>query len=154
MLRTALVALWICALTAGSTFGAYQWKIRQRPPAPTEEVPAKPEEVKVKPITVPVIRGGALKGYVSVEFSYVTEKPDKHSGHSAPGITPDVYVMDEAFQRIYADNKLDFPRVDKFDLGSLAKDIKRRVNERMSADLVKEVLIRSLVYVPVTDSKP
>jgi hypothetical protein len=142
-----LVGLWVCAVSMASTYaGAY---LKTHPlsgvfgGARSQEFEVK----KVKPITVPIISGGALKGYIAAEFSYL--RGDGYQRDDV--IDPESYFMDEAFRLIYADNTIDFYKIEKFDLAVLTKKITDRVNERMGAPVLKETLVKNFTFVPRED---
>jgi hypothetical protein len=53
----------------------------------------------------------------------------------------------EAFRKIYADERLDFRKLARYDLSILTTAIKQRVNERMRADIVQDVMVEDFNYV-------
>lgn len=147
MLRYLLVGIWACLVALGSTYGGVLLKARRAAAAQEAPHDAKSELKKVKPITVPVISGGALKGYVSAEFSFLAEAGDTHEA----GVDPESFIMDEAFRLIYSDNKLDFSRLEKLDIDALTRQIAAKVNARLGGSRIKEVLVKNLVFVPKDD---
>lgn len=147
MARMLLIGLWVCVVTLAATYGGVYWKRLPSSGSSGGEHSEKLEVKKVKPITVPVISGGALKGYVSAEFSLLTAAGDKH----APALDPESFLMDEAFRLIYSDNKLDFDHLEKVDLDALTKTITARVNERMGSARIKETLVKNFAFVRKED---
>lgn len=145
MFRTLLIGVWACAITAGATYGGAWWRARRdAPPAEHEE---KLDVKKIRPITVPIISGGALKGYVSAEFSFLGAKQDGH----AEGLDPEGFFMDEAFRLIYGDSRIDFTNIQKADLAALTSQLTANVNKRLGAAVVKETLIRNFTFVARED---
>lgn len=146
MFRTLLIGLWACLVTLGGTYGGAYWRTR-----PIEEPgDAHAEKLdlrKLKPITVPIIAGGALKGYVSAEFTLVSPQADKHDS----GLDPESFFLDEAFRLIYAESKIDFANIQKADLASLTTQITANVNQRMGKLVVKETLVRNFTFVARED---
>ena len=63
---------------------------------------------------------------------------------SAP---PDPVILDEAFRMIYADEKQDFRKLRKTDLGQMMAELTTRVSNRMKSDVVKEIMIEDFNYV-------
>jgi hypothetical protein len=151
MMRMILIGIWACVVTLGSTFGASYWKSHRSAPADAAPHAEKLEVKKVKPITVPIISEGTLKGYISAEFAYVVEASNKAHGGGGGAVDADSYVMDEAFRRLYADNSLDFRRIEKYDLNSLTKELTKSINQRLGAELVRETLVKSFAFVPKDD---
>lgn len=146
MFRTLLVGLWACFVTLGATYGGAYW--RMRPSAESADGHAeKLNEHKIKPITVPIIAGGVLKGYVSAEFTIIGPVADKHDS----GIDPKSFFMDEAFRLIYAENKIDFSNIQKSDLNALTSQITANVNQRMGKPVVKETLVHNLTFIARED---
>jgi hypothetical protein len=151
MMRMVLIGIWACVVTLASTFGAAYWKSHRSTPAEAVAHAEKLEVKKVKPITVPIISDGSLKGYISAEFAYVVDASSKSHGGGGAAVDADSYVMDEAFRRLYADNSLDFRRIEKYDLNSLTKELTKSINQRLGAELVRETLVKSFAFVPKDD---
>lgn len=146
MLRLIAIGVWSCAVTLASAYGVAYWKSHKGEVGQEKHV-EKLEVRKVKPITVPIISEGALKGYISAEFSYVLDASLASHG----SVDPDSYFMDEAFRHIYADNNLDFRHIEKFDLNALTKELTQRINQRLGSKLLKETLVKSFSFVPKED---
>lgn len=147
MMRLLMIGLWVCLVTLASTYGGAYWKAHRLTAIASEGQSEKLEVRKIKPITVPIISGGALKGYISADLSYVLDTSNKHP----LSLEPDSYFMDEAFRRIYADNSLDFHHIEKFDLDALTKEITEHVNKRLGAALIKETLVKNFAFVPIDE---
>ncbi len=146
MLRIFLIGLWIGAVGVGSTYAGVYLK-RRSLSSHTDKVKEKLEVKKVRPITAPVIAGGALKGYVSAEFSFVLD----NSANSQEGLDIESYFMDEAFKLIYSESTIDFDRLEKIDVDVLAKKITAKVNERVGSHAVKETLLKNLAFIAKED---
>jgi hypothetical protein len=84
-----------------------------------------------------------VQGYVVARFVYTVEGKTMHQ----LTVPPEPFVVDEAFRRIYADERLDFRKLARYDLSILTGAIKQRVNERMQADVVQDVLVEDFNYV-------
>jgi hypothetical protein len=98
---------------------------------------------KTKPINVPMIANGAVQGYVVAEFSYTAELEEGLI--SKPPI--EAFILDEAFKKLYADEKLDFRHLEKYDFAALTKDLIVRVNARLSKPVLKDVLVEEFNYI-------
>ena len=57
-------------------------------------------------------------------------------------------MLDEAFRAIYETASVDFANLQRHDMGALAKTVVARVNERLGADLVQDLLVEELSYLP------
>ncbi len=152
MIRILFVGVWVLAVALGATYGGAAYHA-QKAAEPKEPAPAKLQVVRVRPVTVPVIVGGVLKGYVSAELAFVREavEKDKHGAAAAAAIDPESFIMDETFRVIYGENKVDFSHIEKVDLDALTKQIATRVNARLADSPVKEILIKGLAFIPKED---
>ena len=143
MIRLVLAGLWVCILTAGTSYGVAYWKENGT------LLPAKDEYLdglqyqKTRALSVPMVEGGNVQGYIVARFVYTVEAKVMHQLN----VPPEPFVVDEAFRRIYADDKLDFRKLARYDLSILTTSIKQRVNQRMQADIVQDVLVEDFNYV-------
>ena len=143
MIKLVLAGLWVCILTAGTSYGVAYWKENGT------LLPAKDEYLdglqyqKTRALSVPMVENGSVQGYVVAQFVYTVDGRTLHQ----LTVPPDPFVVDEAFRRIYADDRLDFHKLARYDLSILTTGIKQRVNERMQADIVQDVLIEDFNYV-------
>ena len=138
-----LIAAWVCIATLFGAYGGFRYRTHTLPP----EAQASEnhfQSVDLKVITVPVIRQGQIKGYVSAEFSITGQLP-KSSDDSR---NIESYVLDEAYRLIYADVDIDFDYIEKTDLNRLTSNLRSRVNTRLEKDTVTDVLVRGFHYVP------
>jgi hypothetical protein len=143
MIRLVLAGLWVCILTAGTSYAVAYWKEKG------SLLPAKDEYLeglqyqKTRALSVPMVENGNVQGYVIARFVYTVEARALHQ----LSVPPEPFVVDEAFRRIYADEGLDFRKLARYDLSILTAAIKQRVNERMHADIVQDVMIEDFNYV-------
>ena len=138
-----IIGVMTCLTALASTYGGFYYRTRPTPSAAATPVQqSKARELKT--ITVPMIRDGHIRGYVSAEFSIIAAEINPHQEN--PEI--DSYVLDEAYRLIYADNGLDFQAIQKTDLNRLTADIKLRVNTRLNREAIQDVHVRGFHYVP------
>jgi hypothetical protein len=141
--KLLLGGVWVCAVTSASVYFA-SWNAGGAS-APTEEAYLKGiDYVKTRQITVPRIADGKIQGYVIARFVFTVDAMAVRQ----LAVPPEVFVVDEAFRAIYADDKLDFEDLQKVDLSGLTRMITERVNERVQPSLVEETLIEQFDYVP------
>jgi hypothetical protein len=94
-------------------------------------------------ISVPIIRSGALQGYVMTQFSFTGDaRAMKHLSVKA-----DTVVIDEGFKAIYGDEVVDFRKMKKQDLPDLGKRIVEGANKRLGAHIIEDVFLQELNYV-------
>ena len=139
----------IAALAAlGANFGMSSWRQAHPPGAAAEtKKEVKIEQRKTPTMNVPIVKEGAVQGYVIAQFVYTVDA-DAVKTLSLP---PEAYLIDEAFRALYSDDKLDFRKLEKYDLTNLTKQLLHRVQERMGNDVVKEVLVQEFNFVAKDD---
>lgn len=143
MIRLVLAGLWVCILTAGTSYAVAYWKENGSLLPAREEYLDGLQYQKTRALSVPMVENGNVQGYVIARFVYTVEARALHQ----LSVSPEPFVVDEAFRRIYADESLDFRKLARYDLSILTAAIKQRVNERMHADIVQDVMIEDFNYV-------
>jgi hypothetical protein len=142
MIKLVLAGLWVCILTAGTSYGVAYWK-ENGSLLPQKDEYEGLQYQKTRALSVPMVENGAVQGYIVARFVYTVEARTMHQ----LSIPPEPFVVDEAFRRIYADERLDFRKLARYDLSILTATIKQRVNERMQANVVQDVLVEDFNYV-------
>jgi hypothetical protein len=145
-MKILVTGFWICTITLLSCYGAVYWGTGMRA-AKGEEYLEGLEYQKVRAINVPMIAEGAVQGYVVANLIFTADAKTLRT----LSVPPNTFVIDEAFRQIYSDEKLDFRKLSKYDVNGLLGNIKRGVNERMGADIVKDILIDSFNFVSKSD---
>ena len=148
MIKTLFIGVWACLITLAASYETSNW-MRARASRPTEAPAASSEARKSKEINVPVIRDGAVKGYVVVQFNYVV---DTVVAKTLP-IPPEAIFVDEAFHYIYDDDKIDFAHLDKLQLGKLTSTVMRKVNARMKAEVIIDVGVIECTFLLNSEAK-
>jgi hypothetical protein len=151
VIKLIFVALWACAITLISSWAVVSWKTASatEKTAELEKFSGGLEHVKTRMISVPVIAGGAVQGYVVAQFAFnVDAKLMKRLS-----IKPDVILLDEAFKTIYAGEGIDFGNLKKQDLPNLLSTIGSNVNQRFGMPVVADVLIQELNYLPKAETR-
>ena len=145
MIKYILLGVWICGVTLGSAYGVILWQAQQQQNAGAGEPPKVAiEQVQTKRINVPVIANGALKGYVLAQFVFHIDA----AALKEMTVTPDIYLVDEAFKVIYSGKAIDFRNPQQPDFSALGSTIKDNVNARFGPGFVQEVLVQELTYLP------
>jgi len=134
MIKMILVAVWCSVMVAAGGFGAdYVMKMKAAKENAKPEIAL--ETRKTRELNVPIIRDGAVKGYVVVQLNYVV---DVEAAKKLPA-APDPFVIDETFQYIYGDEKIDFAHLDRLDLGKMTEALIQRVNTRLRANVITDM---------------
>ena len=143
MIRLLLTGLWVCIITAGGSYAVAYWKENGGLSAQKDEYIDGLQYQKTRALSVPMVENGSVQGYIVARFVYTVEARTLHQ----LSVPPEPFVVDEAFRRIYADERLDFRKLARYDLSVLTAAIKQRVNERMQADVIQDVMIEDFNYV-------
>lgn len=135
MIKSLAVAIWAAIVIFAASYGASAW-LKSRSPAPAlVEKAAGSETRKTKEINVPVIRKGAVMGYVVLQLNYVVDL----AVEKGLPVQPDAFVVDEAFRYIYNDSDIDFTHLDKIELEKLTSALMFKVNTRMKAQVLTDM---------------
>ncbi len=146
MIRLVASCIWICLVTAATGYAAATWKLAhvesEAPDHPAEKI----QYEKLHPINVPMIANGVVQGYVVAQlgFTYTDNAPRNT-------VPPEVYLLDDAFRIIYSDPTLDFHHLEKYDVGRLTAALVQRANQRLNANVVKDVLVQELNFISKSD---
>lgn len=149
MMLRLVAGVWLCLVALGSSYGMTQWKMQQ---AASQIADAKPVKKagdlrKLKSITVPMISHGQVQGYLVAQFAFMMESDVGKQFDTQP----DAFVSDEAFRLLYADEKLDYKNLDRFDIPRFAGTVKANVNARLKANVVADVLVQEFNFIASED---
>ena len=142
MIRLLAIGLWACLVATGTSYATGYWIAHKGKVVGTDETFQGLEYKKTRTINVPVIADGAVQGYVVAQFIYTIDSKVLKS----LSIPPDAFILDEAFRAIYAEEKLDFRKLNKVDLGRMTKQLVARVDARMGGEIVKDILVQDFNY--------
>ncbi|MBZ6079332.1 hypothetical protein [Microvirga puerhi] len=146
MARILVTGFWICAITLLSSYGAVYWGTGLKNVKKDEYLEGL-EYKKVRAINIPMIAEGAVQGYVIANLVFTADAKTLRT----ISVPVDTFVIDETFRQVYSDDKLDFRRLSRYDIPNLLANIKRRVNERMGADIIKDILVENFNFVNKSD---
>lgn len=148
MIKFLMVGIWASIVSLGAAFGTLQWN-KHGDVSAEGSGEAKIEEYRTKAINVPIIGAGTIQGYMVAQFVFTVDA----EAMKKMQVNPEVYVLDEAFKTIYAGEQVNFQNMKKQDLPVLAKKLGENVNKRLGLQVVKEVLIDQLSYIPKKDMR-
>jgi hypothetical protein len=147
MLKTVLIGVWIAAVTAGATYVSATMKLPLSGEAGAAGESSGVEEVATDMISVPMIRGGSIIGYVIIQLSFEADRDLL----AKLKLEPKPFLIDAAFRAVYSNPQSDFTRLKASDIDELTSSIAVEANKRMGGELVKQVLIQQLNYVRKED---
>ncbi len=143
MVKLLLSGLWICAVALLSSYAVVDWKAGQAEDPKADEFFGGLDYVKTNIISVPMIDKGEIQGYIIAQFVFTAD------GNTLRNLSvpPDSFLVDEAYRAIYSGEKVNFKRLEKYDIEALTKTIAERLNERFKTELIKDVLVEQFNYV-------
>jgi hypothetical protein len=134
MIKTAMIAIWACAVMFGASLEVGGFLKSRAQSIPVAD-PAAFETRKTKEINIPIIRDGGVRGFVVLQLSYVV---DLLEAKKLP-VQPDSYVVDEAFRYIFDDDRIDFTHLDKIELDKMLRGLMFRVNTRTKSQVITDM---------------
>ncbi len=143
MMKFLIVGVWACLVTAVAAYVTTSMLSGAEAKAPVADAFGGIDYVKLEPLSVPVIRGGAVIGYVVTRVVYAIDT----SMQKKLGVPPDPFIADETFRTIYASDPVNPRTPEQYDLESLASRIQKDVNERLKGAVVRDVLIQQFDFV-------
>lgn len=144
MIKIILAGLWACLVTLAASYAAVSWNAgHAAPEQEPERLYGGLETVRTRMISVPIIRSGAIQGYVLAQFSFTADAAIL----KRLSLKADVVVLDEAFKAIYSEDTLDLRNMQKQDLGGLVKRIVEGSNQRFGTRIVEDAFIQEFSYV-------
>lgn len=143
MIKMLAIGVWACCVALGTTYVTAM--MSSGSPVAVESAPklAGLEYRRPAPITVPIITDGRLRGYVVTRVVFTAEA----QALAEFPIEPEPFIVDEAFRRIYSEEKIEFDQLSRYDLELLTVAIRDNVNERLGLELVQNVLLDELSYI-------
>lgn len=150
-MKLILAGLWVTLVALGAAYGAaLYWPSGDTDAKASTAAPAVVlQSQKTRVLNVPVVIEGAVRGFVSVQFVF-TEDTNVLKTLQVP---PDAFLLDEAFRAIYSDTALDPRHVEKYDLQKLTAQLVKSTNDRLGAQLIKDVLIDNFSYIDKDEAK-
>ncbi|NNF80089.1 MAG: hypothetical protein HKN05_18870 [Rhizobiales bacterium] len=145
MVKTILIAIWVCAVMASSVYATVLFRAAPAEDAAADEFFGGLDYVKSDIISVPIISDGKIGGYVVAQFVFTIDGTILRK----LSVPPNVFIIDEAFRALFAGETVDFKDMKKYDLEGLKKKIVVNVNKRFKSDLVRDVLIERLNFIPL-----
>lgn len=141
MIKTVVIGLWASIVALVATFFVAQWKAEVKPTA-EEPYLEGIEYRKLDPLTVPMIAGGTVQGYVLARLVFTA---DAGALQKLP-VEPEPFVSDEAFREIYNNGKVEFGKLAKYNLDQIVANIKNNANKRLGEGFVQDLLIEEINY--------
>ncbi len=146
MLKLVLIGIWVAVVTSGVAYFSADFLSQPTKTAASGENKIL-EQLSTEMTSVPMIRDGAVLGYVIIQLNYAIDKDARDKAH----IDPMPYLIDAAFRAVYQNSQTDFAKLRASDIDKLTEAIKTEANTRLGGDMVQDVLLAQLNFVRKED---
>ena len=140
-MKAFIIGIWVLIVALGATYAsAYFDSTRKAPGA--DSVAGMVQAEKTRVINVPVIAGGSVQGFIVAQFGYTVDA----AMMKKVSVSPEIFILDEAFRTLYSDDHLDFSHIEKYDINKLTSHLVQATNDRLGSNVVKAILIQDFTY--------
>jgi len=136
-----MIGVWVLIVALASSYAAVYFDNTKKP-AEAEQAAIALQFDKTRVINVPMIAKGSVQGFVVAQFGYTVDAAMLKKTQ----LSPEAFLLDEAFRTLYSDDHLDFSHLEKYDINKFTKHLVQATNERLGSNLVKSVLIQDFTY--------
>jgi hypothetical protein len=152
MIKFVVAAIWISLATTGALLFSFQ-----SAQTPGEDTVAQEpnafqglDYVKTDVISVPLFREGRVHGYFLTRLVYTGEA----TRLKALKLPAQALISDQVYSFLFANPQLDFSQHDTIDLDAFREGIRVSINERVGEELIQEVLVEQMDYLPKGETQP
>lgn len=149
MIKFMVAALWISIATTGALFFSFQAAMAPSDSADAEQSPAFQglDYVRTGVISVPVFEKGRVHGYFLARLVFTAE--GKRLAQLK--LPAEALVADQVYTHLFAHPEIDFTKRDELDVDAFRAALREGMNSRLGENLVHEVLIEQIDYLPKGD---
>jgi hypothetical protein len=141
-MKAFVVGIWVLTVALGTAYAAAYFDSTRKVPGADQPVASSLQADKTRVINVPMIANGAVQGFIVAQFGYTADAVLMKKTQ----ISPEIFILDEAFRTLYSDDHLDFAHIEKYDINKLTAHLVQSTNERLGANVVKAILIQDFTY--------
>lgn len=142
MIKFAVAAVWICAVTLGAVIWSFQSAGARPDQAAPPPMLGGLDYVRTEMVSVPVLNDGRIDGYFLTRLVYTVE-PAMLEKLSVPMET---LLLDATYSFVFGNPDLNFVNHDTIDLDAYRKGLREKINARIGAELVHEVLVEQVDF--------
>jgi hypothetical protein len=146
MIKNVMAGFWVCAVTLVSCYAAVTWTMG-KPPSEEKGTYEGLQYKKLPPMNIPIIAEGKVQGYVLANLVFTADAKTLRE----ISIPPDAFIQDEIFRYVYADDTLDFRKLSRYNVNGMITNVRERINKRLGAEIVKEILVENFNFVDKSD---
>lgn len=142
MIKLAAAAIWICVVTLGAVIWSFQSAGARQDQSPPPPLLGGLDYVRTEMVSVPVLNEGKIDGYFLTRLVYTIE-PAMLARLSVP---LEALLIDETYSFVFGNPGLDFVRKDSIDLDAYRTGLRDRINARVGAELIHEVMVEQVDF--------
>lgn len=140
MVRMLLLGFVVVLSTLGGSYAAM--KLPQSAAAGAESnAPDELTVVKLEPVSVPVVRGGKIQGYVLGRIAFAAGTKEMKNKDMLT-----LYVSEAIFRSVYEEEALDFAELKAVQVEALAHRVIEKANARIGRPAVAQIFVESLNF--------
>lgn len=147
MFKLVASGIWVVIVALIAVYFSVQMALAPKVDEAAAARKAAEETVRGELTSLPVIEGGAVKGYFLTRLSYVVDKVKLAAIH----IPIDVMITDELYTTLVGDHLIDLAHRDNFDVAAFRTLVKDAINKRLGQEVVFDVLIEQIDYLSKDD---
>jgi len=146
MMKNVMAGFWVCAVTLASCYAAVTW-IVGRAPAEEQTHYEGLQYKKLQAMNIPIVAEGAVQGYVIANLVFTADAKTLRE----ISVPPEAFIQDEVFRHVYSDETLDFKKLSRYDVNGMIANVREKINKRLGAEIVKEILVENFNFVDKSD---
>lgn len=144
MLKLGLIGVWCATVSLASVYAAVNWRPTEVTAEEQFPVMSKHHVVKSGLVTVPIIKGSKLDGYVVAEVTLTAnDQPWHHRTY------PEAELTDQLLTTLQSGFPL--PTDEEFTLDLIRSELVDQMNNRLGAQAYFETLVTKLDYLTLDD---
>jgi hypothetical protein len=146
MMKNVMAGFWVCAVTLASCYAAVTWTVGK---APAEEQSHYEglQYKKLPAMNIPIVAEGAVQGYVIANLVFTADAKTLRE----ISVPPEAFIQDEVFRHVYSDETLDFKKLSRYNVNGMIANVREKINKRLGAEIVKEILVENFNFVDKSD---
>lgn len=142
MIKFVVAGLWLCAVTIGAVFYAFQTASAPTAKEPDPALLGGLDYVKTEVQSVPVLRQGGIVGYFLARFVYTVD-PHEAKKLTVPASS---LIADELYTYLFSNPDIDFTKVETLDVDALRNGVREAINKRIGSEFIHDVIIEQLDF--------
>lgn len=147
MIKLLATGIWICGVALAAVYFSVQIANTKQSAEPDPAMFGGLETVRGEIVSIPVINGGAVRGYFLTRLSYTIDR-SKADLMTIP--VPDL-VTDALYTTLVGEQLIDFPNMEKFDLEGFKVLVRDALNERLGDKVFYDVIVEQIDFLSRED---